>query len=143
MNQNSAIHQYMTSKVATIREDRNVEDAFRVVEERNFRHLPVVNSSGKLVGILSTRDLSNLKMAMDIYGVLDKNYQGMQSLKMSDLMQTNLVTALPDDTISMAAELMLKNEVGAILVVNPADREKIEGILSYVDVLRALSGQLA
>jgi CBS domain-containing protein len=47
----------MTKNVVTIREDSSFIEARKVIEAHKIRHLPVVNSKGTLVGLLSVRDL--------------------------------------------------------------------------------------
>jgi CBS domain-containing protein len=51
------VRQWMTEGVVTIDPDTTVEDAARIMFERNFRHLPVVRD-GRPLGIVSLRRLS-------------------------------------------------------------------------------------
>lgn len=50
----------MTENPVTINEDAQLIDAVEKMRELNVRHLPVVNKEGKLVGILSVRDVLDL-----------------------------------------------------------------------------------
>jgi len=47
----------MTKNVVTIQEDSSINEARRVIRAHRIRHLPVVNQKGRLVGLLSVRDL--------------------------------------------------------------------------------------
>jgi len=47
----------MTSAVQTIEQSASTDDALNFMHQGKFRHLPVVDESGKVVGILSVRDL--------------------------------------------------------------------------------------
>jgi CBS domain-containing protein len=47
----------MTSKVITISEDAEVEDAATLLVQKKIKRLPVVNSKGDLVGIVARRDI--------------------------------------------------------------------------------------
>ena len=51
------VRQWMTESVITIEPETTVEDAAKMMFERNFRHLPVVKD-GRLLGIVSLRRLS-------------------------------------------------------------------------------------
>ena len=51
------VRQWMTETVVTIEPDTTVEDAAKIMFERNFRHLPVVKD-GRPLGIVSLRRLS-------------------------------------------------------------------------------------
>jgi len=52
------VRQWMTESVVTIEPETTVKDAAKMMFEKNFRHLPVVNSEGRLLGIASLRRLS-------------------------------------------------------------------------------------
>ena len=52
------VRQWMTESVVTIEPDTEIKDAAKMMFERNFRHLPVVNKEGRLMGIASLRRLS-------------------------------------------------------------------------------------
>jgi CBS domain-containing protein len=52
------VRQWMTESVVTIEPDTAIKDAAKMMFERNFRHLPVVNNEGRLMGIASLRRLS-------------------------------------------------------------------------------------
>ena len=52
------VRQWMTESVVTIEPDTTVKDAAKMMFEKNFRHLPVVNKDGRLMGIASLRRLS-------------------------------------------------------------------------------------
>ena len=52
------VRQWMTESVVTIEPETTVKDAAKMMFEKNFRHLPVVNKEGRLMGIASLRRLS-------------------------------------------------------------------------------------
>ena len=52
----------MTSPVITIERSMTADDALRLMDERQIRHLPVVNADGKLAGMLSVRGLLHEKV---------------------------------------------------------------------------------
>ena len=52
------VRQWMTESVVTIEPDTDIKDAAKMMFQRNFRHLPVVNKDGRLLGIASLRRLS-------------------------------------------------------------------------------------
>ena len=47
----------MTKNVITIQEDSSINEVRKVIATHRIRHLPVVNQKGRLVGLLSVRDL--------------------------------------------------------------------------------------
>ncbi|ARM76224.1 CBS domain-containing protein [Acidianus manzaensis] len=55
---NSLAKNIMTASLITIREDSPITGALSIMRSSNIRHLPVVDNSGKLCGILSIRDVA-------------------------------------------------------------------------------------
>jgi CBS domain-containing protein len=53
------VRDVMTPEVISIREDQEVEDAARLMEERQVRRLPVINEEKRLVGIVGLADVAN------------------------------------------------------------------------------------
>jgi CBS domain-containing protein len=54
---NQPLDNVMTKNVVTIQEDSSINEVRRIICAHRIRHLPVVNQKGKLVGLLSVRDL--------------------------------------------------------------------------------------
>jgi CBS domain-containing protein len=52
------VRQWMTESVITIDPETTVQDAAKMMFEKNFRHLPVTTKDGRLLGIVSLRRLS-------------------------------------------------------------------------------------
>lgn len=52
----------MTSSVVTVSADAEVSDVMRLMTERRFRHLPVLDDSGQLVGLISIGDVVKNRM---------------------------------------------------------------------------------
>jgi CBS domain-containing protein len=69
VNLDTPIEEAMTSNVITIGEEASLEEARRLIVEHAVRHLPVVNSRGELVGLLSVR-----KMLDEFFGLRSSKY---------------------------------------------------------------------
>jgi CBS domain-containing protein len=52
-----AVRDWMSRRVATVRPDARLGEAARLMGARKIRHLPVVEAAGRLVGIVTARDL--------------------------------------------------------------------------------------
>lgn len=63
---NDQIKFYMSKNPVTIYFEENLEKAILLMKEKNIRHLPVINKEGKLVGMLSIRDI--IKVSLE-YGL--------------------------------------------------------------------------
>ena len=66
---NTPIEQVMTKNVTTIGKEASLEEARRLIISHGIRHLPVVDSKGKLVGLFSVR-----KLIDELYGLATSKY---------------------------------------------------------------------
>lgn len=120
----------MTDDPVVLDAQATLRSAAETLSTRDIRHLPVVDGS-RVIGMLSDRDL---------YAVVwteggtdaDKWRRSVHSV-----MNTNVVSAAPDATLTEVIDLLLENRIGAVPVIDEA-RDDLLGIVSYVDVLRAI-----
>ncbi len=126
---------YMTSKVIVAHPEDGIRHTFFEMRRHRIRHLPVVDKDGRLMGIISDRDLRRpdwVDEAVDIEHV----YTLDDSLSVRDLMTTNLLTVRTSDSVDKAAKLFLEHGFGALPVLNK--QGSLVGVLSSQDLLRAL-----
>jgi acetoin utilization protein AcuB len=131
----------MTPNPVTVTPGTTLAQVWDLMREADIRHVPVVQA-GVLVGMLSDRDLAALDVARVVMA------EGADALRRS--LATPVVRVMSADVIFVEAEadvgevveLMLEHKVGAIPVVAPGARE-VMGIVSYIDVLRAVQDLVA
>ncbi len=126
----------MSTNPITIGLDTPVRDAARLLYTLDFRHLPVIDEGGKLVGMLSDRDLRGVSVPYSTASEYLGSGQGALDVRVGDLMSGGVLAVRPEDEAADVVDLMLENKIGAVPVVEEAGN--IVGIVSYVDVLRAL-----
>ncbi len=130
----------MTRNPATVSPRTSIAEAWDVMRELDVRHLPVVQDD-TLVGMLSDRDLARL----DVARVL--TVEGADALRreletpVAALMAGDVIAVEPETSLSEVMGLLIEHKVGALPVVQP-DTGSVIGIISYVDVLRALQDAL-
>lgn len=117
----------MTEDVVSIRASQPIEDAIEALSLLGARHLPVLGDAGQLVGMISDRDLRSLRT---------------RHMSVADVMSTDIAKAAPSTSVSEVIDAMLEAGVGALPVVEE-HTDTLVGIVSYVDVLRALRSALA
>jgi acetoin utilization protein AcuB len=127
--------------VVTASPQHTVRDAIRLLEELDVRHLPIVTEEGSLVGMISDRDLREYRLPVleeiEDPGKADR----LLSTRLGDAMQGDVISVDAFESLSTAVEIMLDYGVGALPVLDGVDEELV-GILSYVDVLRAVKDSL-
>ena len=108
----------MTTDVITVGEDLEILDVCKVLAEGRISGAPVVNKEGKLVGVITERDLL-------FYNPL------ITSIK--DLMTKEVVTVTEDTPVDEISRLQLTHSIKRVLVMRG---EKIVGVISRMDILR-------
>ncbi len=102
----------------TLAPDATIGEAKEIMRENNISGLPIVEKSGRLVGILTKRDLK---------------FQDDLTLPVSQVMtKTNLVTASPDTTLDTAREKLHSNKVEKLLLVN--EKGELQGLITIKDI---------
>ena len=125
----------MSSPVVTVPPEMPFQDALRLMQQRNFRRLPVVDDKEKLVGIVAERDLlyASPSPATSL-SVWEMNYM-LSKIKVNRLMTPEVITTTPDTTIEDAAHLMVVKRVGGLPVV---EGDKVVGIITETDIFKTL-----
>ena len=133
------VNRSMTKKVVTIDRDASILEARDLMTKNQFRHLPVCRKDGRLIGIVTDRDLRSA-LPREFSEVSAPSTQltvqpDVAALKIKDIMTTDLIKISPLDTIQDALLLIQRSKVGALPVVD--DQNKLKGIISVRDLLRA------
>lgn len=110
----------MTKEPITVEpEDLSIRAALKM-QTGGFRRLPVV-SDGKLVGMISDRDL--------------REHRGhLEQVKLNGIMIEQPITVTPATTIEEAAQIMLERQIGGLPVVANG---RLVGIITATDIMRA------
>jgi CBS domain-containing protein len=145
------VKDFMTTDPVTVKPTDSVETVLQCLEESHISGLPVVNETGKVVGVVSEADLLfrerpvRLPLYLSFLGgiiYLEPLDHFVQQLKKSlgilvqDVMTPNPITIAPDAPISQAADLMLEKRVNRLPVVD--ETGALVGIITRDDLLRAL-----
>ena len=135
------VGEVMTRQVVTLNEEDNLEMVAAGLERFRFHHLPVVDGR-KLVGMLSQRDMLRHTVAEQDRSPLDRARERryLEQTFVRDLMRTKLVTAHPEEPVSMAAKRMLEMRFGALPVVD--SEGDLIGIITENDVVRLAASVL-
>jgi acetoin utilization protein AcuB len=126
----------MTRRVVTVGPETPIFDTLELMTQNRIRHVPVVESDGKLIGIVSDRDLrSALPLRYFQEGIGPEEKAKLQGLRAKDIMTRKVLTISPGYTIQDALLMIQNSNVGALPVVD--DEGRLKGILSVRDLLRA------
>jgi CBS domain-containing protein len=143
----ASVRDVMTKDPLTVDPDAPIATARAVMIEREIRHLPVVDAGGRLVGMVSDRDLRNAAIAPAIEEYLSpagrRRLRGLgemlDRLRVKDVMRWGAVTTPPDAPVAQAAAVMFEARVSSLPVVQAG---RLVGIVTERDLLRALAATL-
>ena len=130
----------MTPNPMTIRSQATVAEAWDLMGEMEIRHVPVVDD-GTLVGMLSDRDLGRLDVTRMLVAEGADALRQELATPVAKLMSLDVIAAEPETELGNIVDVLVEQKVGALPVVHPDTRELV-GIISYIDVLRALQDLL-
>ena len=120
------VREHMRSPVMTIRADADYKTALQLMQEKSVHHLPVVDGEGRLVGIAAERDL-----------LLAAMHYMQSAVEVGEVMHRGAVTAAPDMPILEAADLMVRNKIGGLPVVD--GQRELVGIITETDLFGVLA----
>jgi acetoin utilization protein AcuB len=125
----------MTREVATVDGTIGAREAAELMRTRRIRHLPVMEGR-RLIGIVSDRDLRQAMppkaLSLGVREVTDL----LEKVPIRDIMTTRVVGVSPDVSIARAADLMVRNKIGCLPVL---EAEALVGIITESDILRAVA----
>ena len=134
--------------------DDDVESVIRVLREHELPGVPVVDGSGKLVGIITENDLIlrdeeadlHLPHHLDIMGGViylesmkhfEERIKKAFASKAEDMMTANPNTVAPEAPVEEAAKLIAKRKHNRLPVVD--DDGRLVGVVTRLDVLDAIT----
>jgi acetoin utilization protein AcuB len=120
------VYEIMSEDIDTLQETDTLDEAKRKFRTKRYRHIPIINSSDRLVGVFSDRDM--LRVIADEIPLpsLIRNH-----------MVAKILTADPDTEIREAAHVMISEKIGCLPVVNK--EHHILGMITRSDILKSIA----
>jgi CBS domain-containing protein len=120
-----SISDILRQKLESIEETTSIQEAAKKMKDRNVSSLVVVDMSSKPVGLVTERDLVRKVCINDVRT---------STVTSKEVMSSPLITIKASSSISTAADMMLKNDVRHLLIVD--DGNKPIGIITPLDFTR-------
>lgn len=115
----------MTPDPLTLAPTATVAEAYALMKDRGFRHVPVAEGD-LLLGVFSLTDV----------GHLGARIPEIMALPLHEVMARNIVTVTPKESVAAAATLMASKKINCLIVVVA---NRIAGIVTTYDLLDALA----
>jgi acetoin utilization protein AcuB len=130
------IQYHMTTPPFTVTPDTTVSEAVDTLLLYDFRHLPVVDEKGVLLGIVSDRDLRSARPSSVVRSKERHNVEDrVRKTPVSVVMSRDCLTLSPLATLDDALLIFQSRKIGALPVVN--DDGRLIGIFTIGDLMKA------
>ncbi len=116
-------HEIMTTDVFTVGPQDHANLVRHIMQWKNIHHVPVVNASDGIVGLLSSKNLEDIDTSIE------------SATRVEDIMQTEVITALPEMNADEAARIMMEQKIGCLPIVY---NDKLVGIITRNDIVTRL-----
>jgi acetoin utilization protein AcuB len=115
--------------------DLPVTEALEQMKQKRIRRMPIVDKHGKLVGIVSDKDLLRASPSpATSLSVWEITYL-LAKVKVSDVMTRQVITIAEDTPLEDAARIMVDNKIGGLPVVNA--QGAVVGIITETDIFKS------
>lgn len=138
MKPSEKIEHVMSKKLLVINEGASLDAAYAIMKKNDIRHLPVVNDSGGVVGILSDRDLQRA-LKSHVTGVGLTRWESCEfdsSQVVHDYMTWPVRSVELTSPLKNVVDLMIAEKISSLLV---SSKSEVVGIVTTVDLLKLLS----
>ena len=131
------VRDWMTRDPVRVSADTPIQEAYRLMLERDVRYLPVIDSRGKPIGIVTRSQLRHEQMRIMATSARSDLQPLMGGTKLVGDVQLAPLLVLDEEALMIGAiELMLSHQCCAILVV---DNDTLVGIITESDIYRLVS----
>ena len=128
----------MSSPVITVRPDTPVKEAARILVDNEISAMPVLDSNGRLVGIVSEADLMRIQTRPDPRSQATPvaPSAGTSPRTVAEVMTRTVLTLQVDNEVSQAARTMLDAGIKRLPVLR---RSRLVGVVSRRDLMRVIA----
>lgn len=130
------IRDVMSRSPATIDQDVKIDVAIELMQQRQIRRLPVVGGSDQhLVGMVTLEDARQvMPRGVPFYGAEQAAQAEVPAVRRA--MSSRLVTVGADDSVALAAQLMVNQRISALPVI---ERGALVGIITESDIFKLVA----
>ena len=120
------VEDVMSRNVVTVKAEMSIDRLLDLMAKTHHVGYPVINEKGDLVGLVKLEEASQVEK------------KNRQETKVKQVMIKKIATVLPKETALAAFKKMSEYEIGRVIVVDPADKSKLLGIVTKSDLIETL-----
>ena len=141
----------MTQDVVTVNKNQPIGDLSKIFIENHFNGVPVLDNTGKFVGVATQEDLIEQNKNLHIPTVIalfdavlflesEKKFEDdlkkLTGSKIEDIYHKNLITVSPDTDLNEIITLMAEKDIHTLPVL---DGDKLIGIIGKRNIIREMA----
>ena len=127
------VRDWMTKRPITVTEDTSLNKALDMMRKESVRRLPVMDSSGKLVGIVLEKDLLYASPSPATSLSVFEIHTLLSRITVGDVMARDVITVTEDTALEEAARIMADNKISGLPVMRG---EALVGIITETDLFK-------
>jgi acetoin utilization protein AcuB len=128
------IGERMTRPVITVRPETPIQEALQLMRTEHIRRAPVVDDHGRLVGMVSERDLLHASPSEATSLSIWEVHYLLSKITVDRIMAKNVISVTEDTPIEEAARIMADNKIGGLPVLRGSE---VVGIVTETDLFKA------
>lgn len=133
--QGVTVDEVMNSNPITVSKEQNLADLFALFQETHLQGFPVVGEHNELYGVVSLQDME--RTLQDVDRTMWRKHIPLKDIKVWDVATPSPVTVFPDEPIWSAIRKMAPRDLARLPVVSRANPERMVGLISRSDILKA------
>jgi acetoin utilization protein AcuB len=124
----------MTPDPITVTDKTPIDEALKIMREKNVRRLPVLNSKGDLVGVVAEKDILYASPSPATSLSIHEIHYLIAKLTVAEIMSKKVYTVTDDTPLEEAARVMADNQIGSLPVMRDG---KLVGIITETDIFKS------
>jgi acetoin utilization protein AcuB len=127
------VKERMSHPIIVVQPEMPIQEALKQMQEKRVRRFPVVDKRGRLVGIVSERDLLHAAPSdATSLSIWEVNYL-VSKITVEKVMTRDVITISEDTPLEEAARIMADHKIGGLPVMREG---KVVGIITETDLFR-------
>ncbi|MCM3599203.1 acetoin utilization AcuB family protein [Robertmurraya korlensis] len=125
------VEEIMKSDVSTLTSDSTIADAIQMMKTKRIRHLPVIDKSNQILGLVTDRDIKDATPSI----FYSSEHRDVLQKPVKEIMRTNIITGHPLDFVEEISAVFYEHHISCVPIVKD---QKLVGIVTETDLLHTL-----
>ncbi len=125
------VEEIMKTDVSTLTSNSTIADAIQMMKTRRIRHLPVIDHSNQIIGLVTDRDIKDATPSI----FNSSEHSDVLQKPVKEIMRTNIITGHPLDFVEEISAVFYEHHISCVPIIKD---QKLVGIVTETDLLHTL-----